>query len=201
MSTIADLIVARLTPLDIVDKIAGVVRAIPRSFNTSDKKKATKVFPVACNVIDPLNCPESQYGDLVPDGRYRSIIYFEDQGTTRNRNRIAGAIGYTSKLRLVAWMNTGKIGPACTTGEAFRLEIEQAIQGPAYNSGYLGIRHKVTGVQPKANNIFARYTYNELQVPYLHWPFDYFALDIETTYLVPDGCLEPIIPTPIACTP
>lgn len=195
---IAEILRQRIAELAIVGKSAGLVRAITR--NVGGKNKT---FPVACTVQDPLACSESTVVDLIPDSRYDSIVYFEDMGSSTvpyPAERLMGT-KYRVRLRLVGWMDTRKIGELCTTGDQFIREIQEAVTvlKPYNLDPFKGITHKVVSVQPKAPAIFGKYTYDEANSQYLNWPYDYFAIDIETVYILPPGCEEPIIPSEQDC--
>ena len=202
MSTaIAEILRQRIEDLAIVDKSAGLVRAIPRSVQVNGRP-ITRYFPVGCNVSDPDSCTIQQIEDLVPSSNYASIIYFEDLGSTRRPVNIPGASAKTVRLRLVAWMNLNKLGPLCTTGDAFQREIERTINADRYDlNPYKAMTHRVVGSPIKSNSIFAKYNYDEVNRQYLNWPYDYFAIDIETNFILQDGCEEPIVPSDSQCAP
>lgn len=195
---IAEILRQRVAGLSIVGKSAGLVRAITR--NVGGKNKT---FPVACTVQDPLACSESTVVDLIPDSRYESIVYFEDLGSSvipHPAERLMGT-KYRVRLRLVGWMDTTKIGDKCATGAQFVREIQEAVTvlKPYNLDPFKGLVHKVVGVLPQGPSIFGKYTYDEANRQYLNWPYDYFAIDIETTYILPPGCEEPIIPSDQGC--
>lgn len=186
---IAELIRARFASMSVVDKIAGLVRAIPRHM-----EGGTKVFPVACNVEDALKCNEATLQELVPDGRYRSIIYFEDRGSPRKEVFRTRGIWFTSRLRLVVWMDLRKVGPECTSGDEVMMEMIAAIEGDKYHYTSLpfqDLRHR-TSIVEKSSAIFSRYTYDEVNRQFLHWPYDYFALDIDTSFRILAECIDPV---------
>lgn len=196
-AAIAELIKARITSIAAVDKIGGLVRPISRVMEGNK----VKTFPVACNVTDPLSCDEETLKELTPTSGYRSIIYFEDRGAPQKTVHRTLGIWFTSKLRLVCWMDTTKIGPACTSGDEVEMEMIAAIEGDKYhyNSGiYQGIRHKCSPAE-KSPSIFSKYTYDEANRQFLHWPFDYFALDIDTSFRTIVSCVEPVELDPQTC--
>lgn len=202
MSTaIAEILRQRIEDLAIIDKSAGLVRAIPRSVQVNGRP-VTRYFPVGCNVSDPDSCTIQQIEDLVPSSNYASIIYFEDLGSTVRPVNIPGAQAKTVRLRLVAWMNLNKLGPLCTTGDAFQREIERTINADRYDlSPYKAMTHRVVSSPSKSNSIFSKYNYDEVNRQYLNWPYDYFAIDIETNFILQDGCEEPIVPSDAECAP
>ena len=184
----------KIAALSYVDKIAGLVR--PISFERVGKRWT---IPVGIEVTDPLNCGDSTLLDLVPSDRYRLIVYFEDRGVTtvkeNNRTKLV------SRLRLVCWVNTVKLGGDNSAGDRVMQEFAAAIPGAMYNeNGYLGIRHRVEGFPAKGKELFAAYTYDDAVRQYLMWPFDAFAIDIATDYRLDPTCEpDPIGTTDVAC--
>lgn len=196
-AAIAELIKARISSIAVVDKIGGLVRPIPRIMEGNKEQR----FPVACNVTDPLSCDEETLKELTPTAGYRSIIYFEDRGAPQERKTRTRGIWFNARLRLVCWMDTRLIGPQCTTGDDVEMEMIAAIEGDKYhyNSGiYQGLRHRVSPVE-KGPHIFSRYTYDEANRQFLHWPYDYFALDIDTSFRTIVECVEPVELDPQTC--
>lgn len=184
----------KIAALSYVDKIAGLVR--PISFERVGKRWT---IPVGIEVTDPLNCGDSTLLDLVPSDRYRLIVYFEDRGVTtvkeNNRTKLV------SRLRLVCWVNTVKLGGDNSAGDRVMQEFAAAIPGAMYNeNGYLAIRHKVEGFPAKGKELFAAYTYDDAVRQYLMWPFDAFAIDIATDYRLDPTCEpDPIGTTDVEC--
>lgn len=194
---IAEILRQRIAGLGIVGKSAGMVRTVSRSIGGKEK-----TFPVACSVVDPLQCSESEALDLVPDSRQTSIVYFEDLGTTKIQHKAEHLIGkqYQDRLRMVGWINLAKIGDLCSSGDHFLRMLLEAIEVKPYDvAPFRQIKHSVTGTQPKTKAIFSKYTYDDTNRQYLNWPYDYFAVDITTTYILPPGCEEPLIPVPQDC--
>lgn len=202
-AAIAELLKARLDDLlflqdpTISNKVGGLVRPIPRNMEGK-----TKIFPVACNVEDPLACDDSTIRELVPDGRYAVIIYFEDKGIPKKETSRTRGTSYRSIMRMVVWMDTSKLGPTCTTGDIIQREINEAIEGGGRRydlSPFMHVRHRVIGNAPKDPAIFSKYTYAEAERQFLNWPFDYFAIDIETEFRIFPGCEDQLIPSGADC--
>lgn len=186
--------------LPVADKVAGLVRAIP--FNQQvNGKPVVKYLPLACSFTDPTACTEKEVTDLVPNGKNRSIIYFEDMGWSRATTQLPnGDRLYTSKVRMIVWMNTKLIGEQCGTSEQVQQDIMDAVEPARYNSDpYQQVQHRIVAMPPVSNALFARYTYNEAERQFLTWPFSYFGLDIETKFILPAGCRVPVDPTPVPC--
>ncbi|MEN6568980.1 MAG: hypothetical protein ABFC18_03105 [Rikenellaceae bacterium] len=187
---IANIIKAKIEGLDFIDKIAGLVSTTYLNITDNEENKVTKSFPVACNVT-AQDCLNGSYNDLCPNTKYKTVIYFEDGGVDFNK-REGRFICYTSRLRLVCWINVAKYvaecckeGLTCTASAAIIKDILCALPSqPEYISPYSSVYPVVTGQLVRSNSIFSAYTYNETQTQYLMAPFDYFALNIETTFCI-----------------
>jgi hypothetical protein len=198
-SAIANLLKTLVEGLAVSDKVAGLVRAIPYTVREGNRT-VVKYFPLGCDVTDPEACTEQEVRDLVPDGSKRSIIYFEDMGWSRQKPHPPGAYRYTSRLRMVVWMNTKLIGDQCTIADSVQQDLIDAIEVERYNADpFQQIQHRAYSAPPVSNAIFSKYTYNESERQFLTWPYSYFAIDIETTFILPIGCKIPVTPVPVPC--
>jgi len=64
------------------------------------------------------------------------------------------------------------------------------------------MRIKVNQELVKSAAIFSKYSYDEAVTQYLMYPFDYFALDITTDFLINKSCIiDWENETPIICEP
>lgn len=195
---IAALLLSRLVGLPWIDKTAGLVRVAKKKLVSGKEIR----FPVGCNVTDAVACHPSSVAELSPDTNFISVLYFEDRGAVVvNRTKTKGT-SYTSKLRLVVWVNTPKLGDACATGDAVQLLAQAAIEGDGrrYNSGvFRSVLHRITSVAVKDAGIFSRYTYDDAGRQLFAHPFDYFALDIDTEFRLIAGCEEDLNIDPTEC--
>ena len=183
---IANIIKESIEDLDFVDKIAGLV-----STQYMNIEGVTKSYPVACCVPD--TCKTGDYNDLAPDSKYKSVIYFEDGGVSFVRAQ-GNFKYYQSRLRLVGWLNVKAIlgdecdASQCTYSSHAIMDIIRLLpEFPQNIAPFTQVYMEVTSQAVRDKAIFSKYTYNELQTQYLMSPYDYFALDIETTFSI---CLE-----------
>lgn len=185
---IANIIKGSIEDLDFVDKIAGLV-----STQYMTIEGVTKSYPVACCVTAD-DCKTGAYNDLTPNNQYKTVLYFEDGGvsvleTTGRFKKMR------SRLRLVCWINVAKIyGDACATdlpctaSTNIIIEIIRALpEFPVNYAPFMQVKFDIVNQLVRSNSIFSQYTYNEKQSQYLMSPYDYFALDIETTFSI---CLD-----------
>lgn len=194
---IADIIKSHIEGLDFVDKIAGLVRTLTFDIVTKDSEgknvPVQKSFPVACCVTAD-DCKNGAYNELMPNSQYKTVIYFEDMGVTAGD--IEGRYSYfTSNVRLVCWINAAKIlgdtcktGTACTLSAHFISEIIRALpEFKQHHNPFNMVLSKVTSQEVSSPSIFSQYTYDEKHTQYLMYPYDYFALDIQTEFAI---CLK-----------
>jgi hypothetical protein len=192
---IANYIVSLIETKPFVDKIAGVVVAASQTVENT-----VKIFPMACGV-QHRECNVGKYNDLVPNSKYKSIIYFEDGGVT------FGAVAknlqaFNSRIRLVGWLNLQKLGSTnCTRASDVIIEILRELPKFPVNEGNF-IRLKITAASEVTKNkqIFSKYTYKEEQNQYLIYPYDYFALDLTAEWFMNLDCIREYTPaSPILC--
>ena len=183
---IANIIKESIEDLDFVDKIAGLV-----STQYINIEGVTKSYPVACCVPD--TCKTGDYNDLAPDSKYKSVIYFEDGGVSFVRAQ-GNFKYYQSRLRLVGWLNVKAIlgeecdASQCTYSSHAIMDIIRLLpEFPQNIAPFTQVYMEVTSQAVRDKAIFSKYTYNELQTQYLMSPYDYFSLEIETTFSI---CLE-----------
>jgi hypothetical protein len=196
---IAEYIKSYLTPLSFVDKIAGLVKVASIS-QPSETGVVVKRFPVACDVNYSDCVKQSRYKDLMPDSSKMSVIYFEDLGCTFV-NKTARSFEFISNLKLIGWVNLSKFQDiSCDNSSVFVASIIKALPNGLYNYGrYSNIQIVGIREEPKTNQIFSMYTYDELVNQYLLYPYDYFSLSISVSFNLPINCIEEIIPSTENC--
>jgi hypothetical protein len=190
-TALADITKGYISSLPFVDKIAGLVRPITSSEKIEDGKPAIrKTFPVACNVTHD-ECMNGKIMDLVPDSRYKSVLYFEDLGANITGSD-ARTFDFESRLKLVCWLNLQKLGKTSCSVSALAIgAILKALPNNNFNSGdFTRISIAMVGQDPKSNAIFSKYTYDEQVMQYLMYPFDYFAITLKLNYRLPYACID-----------
>lgn len=190
---IANIIKGHIEGLHFVDKIAGLTSVTYFDVTDKDKNTVQKAFPVACCVTAD-DCKVGAYNELMPDSKYKTVIYFEDRGVSFTRSESNWKY-YTSNLRLVCWINVTKLigvdckeGTACTVAAHLITDIIRALPSfPEHNYPFNHVYSEVVNQEVRSNGIFAAYTYDEKHSQYLMYPYDYFALDIQTNFAI---CME-----------
>ena len=197
-ATIANLILTRMGSMPWMDKVTGLTRAV--TFTKGGTKKDI-TLPIACTVTDPLSCTEDRAYEILPDEKYRSVLFFEGSALPERVQKPGLGIKYRSRLRLIVWLDCSKLGGACNCGDLAYQDIVTALDKKMrYNSGIiLGIRHMVVGGSTRGTDIFSKYTFDEKRSQYLHVPFDYFAIDIETDFRVMPGCENDLLAETTSC--
>lgn len=192
---IADIIKGHIENLDFVDKIAGLTSVLTFDMKGKDNAVVQKSFPVAC-CVTPKECEKNgAYNDLMPNSKYKTVIYFEDEGVTFVKAESNWKY-YKSTLRLIAWLNIEKLTESgickseipCTYAAHIITEIMRALpEFPHSHSPIERVYSEITNQLVRSPSIFSAYTYDEKHVQYLMAPYDYFALTIETSFAI---CLK-----------
>jgi hypothetical protein len=190
---IANIILGTIDHLPWLDKYAGMTRTVVQTQVGDGTKPVKKYFPVACNVTDSECVKQGTLKDLVPDTKYKSILYFEDNGT-QVLGSDARFINLRSTLRLVSWLNGKKLGyDGCSISSIAVISIlkEFALLFNPFNNGnFVNIKINAISEEVKSPNIFSKYSYDESTTQYLMHPFDYFALNIQVNFSVPFNCVD-----------
>jgi hypothetical protein len=189
---IANIIVSYLDDLDWIDKIAGLTQ-IARVTKGGVEKR----FPISCDMAFDDACTKGCYDELMPNSQYSSIIFFEDGSFNFSRAE-GNKLYYESRLRMVVWLNYKKLTGGCGSTSEYIISIIKALPVLPQNIGdMLRLSMTVMSQASRTSGIFGKYTFDEKNSQYLMIPFDYFALDIRTTFHIINECIEP---DPGGCT-
>lgn len=198
----------QLVGLSFIDQLAGIVQpVIDQKFVDNDEEKNSitnkivKRMPVSYDLIGGKDKYLGSERQLVPNESKKSIIYFEDFGTTvdTGKNVSTRVTAYNANIRLVCWLNKRKLNEDkyneltafCITEITKRL-----VKGKAINM--LGITRlflTVSRIPIQDAQIFSRYNYDEAELQYLRPPFEYFAIDFNARFATIGNCLPAKIST------
>lgn len=179
-----------------IDKIAAVV--VPLAIRNEGEPE--KKYPVACGA-QHRECNVGKYTDLLPKSKYKSVVFFEDQGATFGVTR-RDLMDMTSRLRMIVWLNLQKLGETSCNNSAAVIQdiIRHLPQFPQDNGDFLRLDIKLASEAVKSREIFGRYTLDEPVLQYLIYPYDYFALDFNCKWVMNITCLDAYTPkSPIVC--
>lgn len=187
---VADRIVTYLT-LPLVDKITGIVK--PLRYNNAGK---LLVIPVAFNT-DVSKCSQSQLLDYCPDSSKRSIIYFEDLGTTFSQWE-GKYMMFTAQMRLVCWFNYKRIGGHSPDQVALNL-LKYLPDNMGNFDDLIGVWLDVQRQEPNDGTAFGRYTYPEEISQFITYPYDYVSFILNATFKVAKDCIDDLTPEVDPC--
>lgn len=205
-----------------VDRYGGLVQTIKVKKKIHGTDKTTvQSYPISCEVNqEDCNEPSDNiYLDLVPDEAKKSILYFEVIRPAQGSQSFDGATGhilrgfqkYTARVRLVVWINAGKLGVGDSNGNYScnweQPYIEQILKTIAKDgtfpndSDFAGGWYQVGNATITQNDlsIFSKYSYNEYR-NYYRYPYAYAAIDFDLswTYCVGSNT-TPILADEIPC--
>ena len=188
-SAIAEIIGGYITPLNWMDVWGGMSRTITTIIPNDDNRPQFRRFPVGCNTsLD--ECKAGTYQSLMPDSSKRAVAFFEDGGT-RLIKRNGDNFEFINSMKLVVWVNLAKFkDPSCAGITSLLVaSIIKSIPANFINSApFTGMKIRLKGEDPKTPAIFARYTFSEPETQFLLFPFDYFALQFETEFMINQAC-------------
>jgi hypothetical protein len=187
---IAELVKDYLTGASFADKMAGLVQAMRITMTDSDNNRIEKTYPVSC-LYTYDECKNGKYAELIPNSKYNSILYFEDNGVSFG-DREGRYINVESRLKLVCWANLKKLNKGDYNSANMIAEILYLLPAhPVQSTIYRNLSIEITGQDIRNAGIFSKYTYNELQTQFLMYPFDYFSLNLTVNYKIIPQCYEP----------
>jgi hypothetical protein len=178
-----------ITPLEglsFADLVVGIVKPMRISTETGDK-----IFPVVYNTTSDA-CLTGDYIDLLPNTSKRCVMYFEDKGTTfRNHGQ---DIDYTASVNFVCWFNYKLIDHDLYTDSLLVANVLKTIPERVTGLAYIN-RVSITPIRqlPKdVNVVFGAYTYNEAEVQFVTYPYDFFAIEYEIKFTLTKSCVPDI---------
>jgi hypothetical protein len=192
---IAEILRAKIAGLNFIDRLAGLIRPLIKIDVAQDDQNVDyvvrKVFPIACNVTAAQCEEDGRYLDLVPNDKYAPLMYFEDRGVVPVK-REGDLYYFKSRLRLVGWINLNRFDTtSCSISAMMVMILMKQFPNVKFNSGnYQRISITSLAEAPKSSDIFGAYSYLQETNQYLLYPYDYFAIDIETDFAISSKCIE-----------
>lgn len=190
---VGNILKGRIETAPYVDKIAGIVMTMSEQ-QPGEGGTFIKKFPVSCEV-DGADCGTSgsRYKDLVPNSSKKSVIYFEDVGGVKFIKQERENLFFEARPRLVAWLNMKKLGKtSCSVSSLVAADLIGRLitKSPINTGNFIRVRIDVVGEAIKSNSIFAKYTFNEAEIQYLMYPYDYLALNLKVEFVVNKNCID-----------
>lgn len=190
---IANIIVDYIDGLSWIDKIAGLTQVAKVTQGDTEKR-----FPVSCQLSYDDACRVGCYDELMPNSQYKSVVFFEDVGFSFVRQE-GNKLYYESRLRLIAWLNYRLLTESgCGSSGDYIISILKILPTSPVNIGdLLRFSTVVTSQAARSSDIFGKYTFDEKRSQYMMIPFDFFALDLRTNFMIINECIDP---APGGCT-
>lgn len=177
-----------------IDKWCGTVQTIDKANVTP--QQGTNRFPIGYALIgrdcgrDPLKPCE-----MVPDSKYKGILYFEDKGITQTSKAYSMMYGFNSNLRLVCWLNNKKVGADQTTNYLSTYAMADLTDKLTsfFQGGdiFKNVKAQVTGIAIQDKEIFSKYDYDDKITAYLQGEYTFFSIDFSVNFLIPKKCSFP----------
>lgn len=177
-----------------IDRYSGVVQVL----TDKDDKKLPGGF-----ILSAAECGlPHQPAAIIPDSKYKGVLFFEDKGLTPTKH-LSSSFGYRSEMRIVVWLNNDRIGMEQDVHSLSTYAISDLTQRLSKflpgNGIFMMVRPAVTGVAIQDGGIFQKYDFDDKTSGYLQGNFQYFAIDISTTFYIPKRCTFPFTANPQNC--
>ena len=179
----------QLNNIAFLDVVAGITQpVIDVRFKEKENTAIAVKMPVSYDTsLGPSTFMGSER-QLVPDKSRKSILYFEDFGSSPDPQARAGSLGFITNVRLVCWMNKTAIGFTKyedVTTRCITEILERLVLGTGINeNGFVKLFVYNPRILIQNASIFSPYNYPEAVVQYLRPPFEYFAIDLTCRYEV-----------------
>lgn len=187
-------------PLDLADTFAGLAQVVTYKTTDENGNSLTKKMPVSYDTNIGDGCTtKSPEKALVPNSAKKGIIYFEDNGGVQVLRRLSGGrVQHRATIILVCWTNRkNSIGK--TYGKVTKAaydEIRDKLAGVLPSEYFINLKATPTRFR-QDTQVFGKYTYDETVLQYLRPPFEYFALDLNVTFI--STCKTPVTINPASC--
>lgn len=184
-------LLAHLGDLPYIDKKTGIVQVIERPVNMNGET-AYKKIPVS-TLATSQECGAADLSaiEMVPDGRYKGLLYFEDKGISLGTRR-ASTQQYKSDIRLVVWLNTNKVNggsPDMLFAYQAMNQIISLLTSKIQTYGiFINPAVTISRIPESNSGIFSAYDYDEKRTQYLFSPYDFFALDLSVSFDIARNC-------------
>lgn len=201
---IAHILMNELKTLPFIDLYGGMVQTVEQldtkvDEETGAERTFTQLYPATVDYYVASECGTGDLKDCSPDSKYNGILFFEDNGTDPN-GRNGKLMAYTSKLRLVCWLNTNGIRKDLTEDneiDSYNLPVMMmaAIAGKMEglrmkNKGYyLKLNVKERSILSQDKNIFSRYNFDTAATQLLLPPYEFFAIDYSIEFSMSPNCI------------
>lgn len=201
---IIDSISPTLTDIPWVERFGGIVRRATRIIGDSPETFVEQAFPVSASVTNKDCWENGKYADLVPDDKYKSLMYFEQRGPIVVKQGYQdGYISMSAPLTIVCWLNLPRLGfSQANESPIFEAEIIKKIYFKKFEVAALKIsngKFTIDALAARDENIFRKYTYSD-KMGLLLYPYDFFAIDITAIWQQNVKCLQDVdISSPINC--
>jgi hypothetical protein len=188
------LLLNRVKDAPYLDRTSGMVQVFERSIENEAGGTTVKKIPVTSSATFQ-DCGR-KLADMIPNSKCKGMLYFEDGGIS-SPTPVRAGMQYTSRLRLVCWLNTERITGAANmqlTARAVTDLITRLTGNPFNCAPFSRVTVKVDAIPVQDKAIFNKYDYSEADLQYLMSPYEYFGIDLQVTYYVANTCIENITP-------
>lgn len=178
-----------------IERYGGLATTVKQPSDGTNQKCS---YPVSCSVKNK-ECWENQlYLNLVPDDKYKSIVYFEEVGASQIVDVKKGACVFKQKVRLVFWVNMLQLGyDQCSIIHMLLPQLVKCFHCKNWVQQVQGIGQiytevsNILGSTETILRVFNKYNYGDQYCLYLY-PYEVGAIDITVQYMVDANCFDPV---------
>ena len=196
IKNIIDEIKSEFALVPFIDEASGLTRAHKEVVKTSTGT-TVKTYPVADQT--PTECSAGKEIDCVPNSSYKSLTYFELNGSLRiTQSSKPDWFEVQAPIRNVWWINTDLVKSGATIDEVMFNVLKYLPRRITGISGISTVSIDLIGAVTTPD-IFSKYTYDEAARQYLMPPYKYFAFDLMVSYQINKSCFTDIEIVQVVC--
>jgi len=195
---IAELLRDELSGLNFVEVNAGLAKTTPIYTKSGDEGGGVieKIIPIAYNDLG-IACETATLFNLVPDTRYKSVLWWVDRGTTL-LDEDTYYYHAQALLRLLCWFNVPIINQTYTDASLLLANIIATIPPTLTNVDYLS-QIRVQFLGEETEGIMDEYSFNATENQYFTHPYYIAGLDFSVDFAFGKNCVDAVTLNPSTC--
>jgi hypothetical protein len=159
-----------ITSIPWVERYGGLARPVTQVSTNKDGQTFIKKYPVSCEINNDQCFKKGRYLDLVPDEKYKSLVYWEQTGIlgmtpVQKMPEAYDLYEFRAPVQLVVWLNLQKLGfTGCDAEHIFAGHIFRVLAKASRK--HMTSPYKIEqvsfipkGILDNASKVFSGYTY------------------------------------------
>ena len=192
---IAELLRDEIADINFIEIAAGLAKPTP-IYSKQDDGVIEKIVPIAYNDLG-IVCENDQLYPLVPDTRYMSVNWFEEQSLDMISE---DTYYYHSRtvLRLISWFNLPLINTSYTDASLLIANIISTMPEKLTSTDYLS-QMRVTFLSEAVDGVLDKYAFAPAENQITTHPYHVSGLDFAVDFAFGKNCVDAVTLSPTSC--